>query len=61
MHRSVRLDLASVGAGDSYAMMWWACTLTGVGLSLLVAVLLVSAARAFQRRAKPTQVFPPNA
>jgi hypothetical protein len=60
MRRSVRLELASAGAGDTYRTLWWASTLTGVGLTLLAGLLLVGVARAFQRRARPTQVFSPN-
>jgi hypothetical protein len=57
----VRLELASAGAGGSYTILWWVGTLTGVFLVLLSGLLLVRAARAFQRRARPTQVSWPNA
>lgn len=57
MHRNVRLALAQSGAGDSYETMWWASTVSGVGLVLLAGLLLVGAASALRKRAHPTQVF----
>jgi hypothetical protein len=60
MHRSVSLALAPANAGDAYTALWWTGTVAGVVLVLLAGLLLVGAARAFQRRARPTQVFSPT-
>jgi hypothetical protein len=60
MHRSLKLDLADAGAGDTYAVMWWAGTLGAIFVALLSGVLLVVAARALRSKAHPTQVFWPN-
>jgi hypothetical protein len=59
MHRSVKLELASAGAGDTYATVWWASTLGGVGLALLAALCLVGVASSLRKKAPPTQVFTP--
>jgi hypothetical protein len=59
MHRSVKLELASVGAGDTYETVWWAGSLGGVGLALVAALCLVGAAGALRKKAHPTQVFSP--
>jgi hypothetical protein len=58
MHRSVRLDLAPAGAGESYEGLWWGCTGAGLVVVLVAALLLVGATRALRSLARPTQVFP---
>jgi uncharacterized integral membrane protein len=59
MHRSVTLELASPGAGDTYETVWWGATLVGVGLALVATLFLVGVAAALRKRAHPTQVFSP--
>jgi hypothetical protein len=59
MHRSVKLELASAGAGDTYETVWWGGTLASVGLALVTALCLVGVAAGLRKRAHPTQVFTP--
>jgi hypothetical protein len=60
MHRSVRLALASAGAGDSYATLWWAGTAVAACVVLVAALVLVGLARTLRSQARPTQVFQNN-
>ncbi len=55
--RSVTMQLAPAGAGDSYNSWWWEATALGVGSLLLSAILLAVAASALQKRAAPTRTY----
>lgn len=60
MHRTLKLDLASAGAGDVYAGLWWGSTSGALAVVLIAGVLLVLAGRSLRSRARPTEVFSPD-
>jgi hypothetical protein len=56
-HRE-QLVVASANAGRTYTLAWWASSLGGGVLWLVLGLVLIGLARAYKRRALPTKVYP---
>jgi hypothetical protein len=58
LHRSVDVKLSPAGAGSQYDGAWWMGTAIGGGLVIVGSAILFFAAKSYQAKAKPTQVYP---